>query len=192
MSDGMFEVSTVSQGVVHVLMVQTLGVEDFIQCPYSSAGCAVGPSGRWPSGVHLLTRPFLPVVVWLLVHVPPWCGWHRFCASNKVLGSLIRCDVDVRLPEQLFGGGWRLLEYGSDEGRVIGSPVEVFNYGRLSDFEDVVPHYLKPFEERSNGLIILAPDGFEVPWPRRLIGEGLEVRDKPATEFAPIVDAVPT
>jgi hypothetical protein len=30
MPDRMFEVSAISQGVVHVLVVQTLGVEDFI------------------------------------------------------------------------------------------------------------------------------------------------------------------
>jgi hypothetical protein len=60
------------------------------------------------------------------------------------------------------------LEYGSDEGRVVGSPIEVFNYGCLIDFRDAVPHCLKSFEERSEGLIILAPNGFEVPWLRGL------------------------
>jgi hypothetical protein len=29
----------------------------------------------------------------------------RICASNGVLGPLIHGDVDVCLPEQLFGGG---------------------------------------------------------------------------------------
>jgi hypothetical protein len=144
MPDGMFEVSAAPPGVAHVLMVRTLGVEDFIQCPHSFARCAVGPSGRRPSGVHLLARPFLPALVRLLVHVPPW---HKFRAFDEVLGPLICGDVDVHLLEQLFGGGWRLLEYGSDEGRVIGSLIEVFNYGCLSDFGDVVPHCLKPFEE---------------------------------------------
>jgi hypothetical protein len=37
-------------------------------------------------------------------------------------------DVEIRLPEQLLGGGRRLLQYGSDEGRVIGSPVEVLDH----------------------------------------------------------------
>jgi hypothetical protein len=106
------------------------------------------------------------------------------------MGPLIPGDVDVCLPEQLFGGDWRLLEYGSDKGRVIGSPIEVFNYGRLSDFEDAVYHCLNSFEERSEGLIILAPDGFEVPWLRRLIGERQKVHNKPETEVTPIVDAV--
>jgi hypothetical protein len=176
---------------VHVLVVRTLQVKDFIQCPHSSAGCAAGLSGRRPGGVHLLARPFLLVLGWLLVHVPPRCGWRGFHASDEILGSLIHGDVDVCLPEQLFGGGWRLLEYGSNEGRVVGSPLEVFNYGHLSDFRDAFPHCLKPFKERSEGLIVLAPDGFELPWLRRLIGERLEVHDKSATEVTPIVDAVP-
>jgi hypothetical protein len=171
MPDEMFEVSAVPQGVTHVLVVGTLGVEDFIQCPQSSAGCAAGPSGRWPGGVHLLTRPFLPALVRLLVHVPPRCRWRRFRASDEVPGSLICGDVDVCLLEQLFGGGWRLFEYGLDGGRVVGSPIEVFNYGCLSDFGDVVPHCLKPFEERSEGLIVLVPNGFEVVMePPKVLG----------------------
>jgi hypothetical protein len=147
MPHGMFEVSTVPQGVAHVLVVRTLEVEDFIQCSHSSAGCASSPSSRRPGGVHLLARPFLPTLVQLLVHVQPWHRWRKYRASDEVLGSLIRGDVDVCLPEQLFRGGWRLLGYGSDEGRVIGSSIEDFNYSRLSDFGDVVLHYLKPFEE---------------------------------------------
>jgi hypothetical protein len=133
---------------------------------------------------------FFPALVRLLVCIPPWCGWHGFCAPDEVLGLLIRSDVDVCLPEQLFGGGWRLLEYGSDEGRVVGSPIEVFNYSCLSNFGDAVPHHLKSFEERLEGLIILTPNGFEVPWLRRLIEERLEVRDKPVIEVTPIVDTV--
>jgi hypothetical protein len=117
-------------------------------------------------------------------------GWRRFCAPDEVLGSLVRGDVDVRLPEQFFGGGWRFLKYGSDEGRVVGSSIEVFHYGRLSNLGDAVPHCLKSLEERSEGLIILVPNGFQVPWLRRLIEERLEVRDKLATEVAPVVDAV--
>jgi hypothetical protein len=34
------------------------------------------------------------------------------------------------------------------------------------------------------------PDGFEVPWLRWLVGEGLEIGDKTPTEVAPIIDAV--
>jgi hypothetical protein len=117
--------------------------------------------------VHLLARPFLPALVWLLVHVPPWCKWCGFCAPDEVLSPLVLGDVNVCLPEQLFGGGWLFLEYSSDKGRVVGSPIEVFNYGRLNDFGDVVPHCLEPFEERSKGLIVPVPDGFEVPWLHR-------------------------
>ena len=97
--------------------------------------------------MHLLARPFLPALVRLLVRIPPWCRWRGFCVSDEVLGPLIHGDVDVCLPEQLFGGGWRLLEYGSNEGQVVGSLIEVFNYSRLSDFGVAVPHYLKSFEE---------------------------------------------
>jgi hypothetical protein len=133
---------------------------------------------------------FFPALVQLLVRISPWCGWRGFCASDEVLGPLIRGDVDVRLPKQLFGCGRRLLEYGSNEGRIVGSSIEVFNHSRLNNFGDAVPHRLKSFEKRSEGLIILAPNGFEVPWLCRFIGERLEVRDKPMTEVTPIVDAV--
>jgi hypothetical protein len=130
------------------------------------------------------------MLVRLLVRIPPWCGWRGFCAPNEVLGPLIRNDVHVCLTEQLFGGDWCLLEYCSEEGRVVGSLVEVLNYSRLSDFRDKVPHCLKSFEERPEGLIILVPNGFEVPWLHRLIGERLEVRDKPVTKVTPIVNVV--
>jgi hypothetical protein len=39
-------------------------------------------------------------------------------------------------------------------------------------------------------FIILTPNGFEIPRLRQFIGEGLEVRDKLATEISPIVNAV--
>jgi hypothetical protein len=173
--------------VAHVLVVWTLGVEDFIQCLYPSPGCAAGPSDRWPGGVHLLSGPLLQAPVRLLVRIPPWRG---FRASNEVVGPFIRGDVDVYLLEQLFGGGWCLLKYGSDEGPVVRSPVEVFNYHRLGDFGDAVPHCLKPLEERPKGFITLAPDGFEVPRLRWLVREGLEIGDEALTEVAPIIDAV--
>jgi hypothetical protein len=82
------------------------------------------------------------------------------------------------------------LEYGSYEGRLVGSSIEVLNHSCLGDFGDAVPHHLKSFEERSEGLIILLANGFEVPWLRRFIGERREVRDKPSTEVTPIVDAL--
>jgi hypothetical protein len=46
----------------------------------------------------------------------------------------------------IWGEVLGILEYGSDEGRVIGSPIEVFNYRRLGDFGDAIPHGLKPLE----------------------------------------------
>jgi hypothetical protein len=51
-------------------------------------------------------------------------------------------------------------------------------------------HGLKSFEVRPKSLIPSTPDGFEVPWLCRLVGESLEVGDKTPTEVAPIVDAV--
>ena len=115
-------------------MIRALGVEDFIQCPYPSMGCPASSSDGWPGGVHLLAEPLLPASMWLLVHVAPWRGWRGFHTSDEVLGPFIRGDVEVCLPEQLFGGDGCFLEYGSDEGRVIRSTVEVFNYRRLVDF----------------------------------------------------------
>ena len=115
MPDEVFEVPVVSQSVAHVLVVQTLGVEDFIQCSYPSVGCAAGPSGRWPGGVHLIVGPLLPMPVQLLVRISPRPGWRGFRALNEVLVPLIHGDVDVCLQEQLFRGGRCFLEYGSDE-----------------------------------------------------------------------------
>jgi hypothetical protein len=63
MSDGVFEIPAVPQGVSHVLVVHALGVENRIQCPYPSTGCAAGSSGRWPDGVHLLLGSLLPAFV---------------------------------------------------------------------------------------------------------------------------------
>jgi hypothetical protein len=69
-------------------------------------------------------------------------------------------------------------------------PIEVFNHNRLSDLGDMVPHCLKPFEERMKSFIILLPNGFEIPWLSRFIEEGQEVCDKPTTKISQIVDAV--
>jgi hypothetical protein len=141
--------------------------------------------------VHLLAGPLFPTFIWLLVHVSPRRGRCGFCASDEVLGPLIRGDVDVRLPEQLFRGGRCLLKYGPDKGRVVGSSIEVFYHSRFYDFGNTIPHCLKSFEERPECLIILACNGFEVPWLRRFVRERLEVCDEPATEGTPVVDAVP-
>jgi hypothetical protein len=173
MFDGVFQVSAVPQGVAHVLVIQTLGVKDLVKCSHSSAGCAAGSSGRWGGSVLLLAGPLFQALVRLLVHIPPRCERCRFCASDEVLGPLIHGDVNVCFPEQLFGGGRHLLKYGLDEGRVVGSSIEVLNHSCLSNFEDAVPRRLKPFEERSESIIILAPNGFEVPWLCRFIEERL-------------------
>jgi hypothetical protein len=114
--DGVFEVPAVPQGVPHVFVIQTLGMEDLVQCSYPTARCAVGSSGRWLGGVHLLAGPLLLAFVWLLVRVPSWCGHYELCASNEVLSPLICGDVDVCLPEQLFGGGRCFLKYGPEKG----------------------------------------------------------------------------
>jgi hypothetical protein len=190
MPDGVFEIPAVLQGVPHVLVVRALGVKNLIQCPYPSAGCAAGSSGRWPGGMYLLSGPLLLVFVWLLVHVPSQ-GWrYGIGASNEVLILLIRGDVDIYLPEQLFRGGRCFLKYGSNESRVIGSPIEVFDHIRLSNLGDTVPHCLKSSEEQTKSFIILSPNRFEIPRLRRFIGEGLEVRDKPTTGISPIIHAV--
>jgi hypothetical protein len=87
----------------------------------------------WSSGMGLFMRPLLPTLVGLLVHVTSWCWWRRFCSPDEVLGPFVSSDVEVCFSKQLFGGGRRFLEYGSDEGRVIRSPVEVLNHCCLSD-----------------------------------------------------------
>jgi hypothetical protein len=96
--------------------------------------------------MYLLTGPLHPAPVRLLVRVTPWCQWCRFCTSDEVLGPLISGDVEVCLSKHFFGGGRCFLQYGSDEGRVIGSPVEIFNHRCLGDFEDAVSDGLKPLE----------------------------------------------
>jgi hypothetical protein len=82
------------------------------------------------------------------------------------------------------------LKYGPDEGRVVGSLIEVFYHSRFYDFGNTIPHCLKSFEERPESLIILARNGFEVSWLRRFVRERMEVCDEPATEVTLVVDAV--
>jgi hypothetical protein len=132
--------------MAHVLVVRALGVEDVIQCPFTSAGRTSGSSDGWSGDMYLLTRPLLPVPVRLLVRVAPWCWWCGFSTSDEVLGPLVSSDVEVCLSKQLFRGGRCFLQYGSDEGRVIGSLVEIFNHHCLGDFGDAVSHGLKPLE----------------------------------------------
>jgi hypothetical protein len=176
--------------VTHVLVVRALGVEDVVQCPLASTGCPSGMSDGWSGGVDLLARPLLPTPVGLRVCVVPCCRWCRFRSSNENLGPLVSGNVELRLSKQLFRGGQRFLQYGSNEGRVIRSPIEVLNHCCLSDLGVAISHGLKPLEVRPECFIAPTPDGFEVPWLRRLVGEGLEVGDETPTEVTPIVDAM--
>jgi hypothetical protein len=82
------------------------------------------------------------------------------------------------------------LQYGSDKGRVIRSPVEVLDYCCFCNLGDTISHGLKSFEVRPESLIPSALDGFEVPWLRQFVGEGLEVGDEAPTEIASVIDAV--
>jgi hypothetical protein len=146
--DGVLEVSAVPKSVAHVLVVRALGVEDVVQRALASTRSSPGARGWWSSGVHLFARSFLPALVGLLVRVASWrcrCG---LCSPDEVLSSLVSGDVEVGFPEQLLGGSQRFLQYGSDEGRVIGSSVEVLDHGRLRDLGDTISHGLEPFEVR--------------------------------------------
>jgi hypothetical protein len=44
------------------------------------------------------------------------CRRSRLRSPDEVLSPFVGGDVEVRFPEQLLGGGRRLLQYGSDEG----------------------------------------------------------------------------
>jgi hypothetical protein len=173
-----------------ILVVRALGVEDVVQSALASARSSPGARGRWPGGVHLFARSFLPSFVGLLVRVASWrcrCGLR---SPDEVLSSLVGGDVEVGFPEQLLEGSRRFLQYGSDEGRVIGSSVEVLDHDRLRDLGDTISHGLEPFEVRPESFVPLALDGFEVPWLRWFVGEGLKVGGEASTEVAPVVDAV--
>jgi hypothetical protein len=186
----MLEVSAVPQGVAHVLVIWALGIEDVVQRLLTSTGCPSGTRGGWSGSMDLLTRPLLPTLVGLLVRVTSRCWWCRFCSPDEVLGLFVSGDVEVRFLKQLFGGGWRFLQYGSDEGRVVRPSVEVLNHCCLDDLGDTVSHGLKPLEVQSKCFIAPAPDGFEVSWLRQLVGEGLKVGDETPTEVTPIINAV--
>jgi hypothetical protein len=188
--DGVLEVPAVPQGVAHVLVVRALGVEDVVQRALASARSSPSARGRRSGGVHLFARSFLPAFVGLLVRVASWrcrCGLR---SPDEVLSSLVGGDVEVDFSEQLLGGSRRFLQYGSDEGRVVGSSVEVLDHGRLRDLGGAISHGLEPFEVRSESFVPPALDGFEVPWLRWFVGEGLKIGGEASTEVAPVVDAV--
>jgi hypothetical protein len=125
---GMLEVSAVPKGVVHVLVVRALGVEDVIQRAFASTRSSSGARGGWSSGVDFFTRPLFPTFVGLLVHVASRCHRRRLCSSDEVLSSFVGGDVEVGFLEKLLGGSRRFLQYGTDKGRVIRSPVEVLDH----------------------------------------------------------------
>jgi hypothetical protein len=95
---------------------------------------------------YFFARSLLPAFVGLLVRVASWCRRCGLRSSDEVLGPLVGGDVEVGFPEQLLGGSRRLLQYGSDEGRVIGSSVEVLDHGHIRDLRDTISHGLEPFE----------------------------------------------
>jgi hypothetical protein len=101
---------------------------------------------RVAGGVDFFTRPLLPTFVGLLVRVASRCRRCRLCSPDEVLSSFVGSDVEVGFPEQLLRGSWRLLQYGSNEGRVIRSPVEVFDHCRFCDLWDTISRGLKSFE----------------------------------------------
>jgi hypothetical protein len=190
MPNGVLEVPAVAESVAHVLVVWALGVEDVVQRALASARSSSGARGRWSGGVYFFARPLLPAFVGWLVRVASWCCRCRLCSSDEVLSSLLGGDVEVGFPKQLLGSSRRLLQYGSDKSRVVGSSIEVLDHGRLRDLGDAISHGLEPFEVRPESLIPLALDGFEVLRLRWLVGEGLEVGGETSTEVSPVVDAV--
>jgi hypothetical protein len=97
--NGVLEVSTVLEGVAHVLVVRALGVEDVVQCTFASARCSSGARGGWSGGVDFVSRPLLPTLVGLRVRVASWCCRCRFHSSDEVLSSFVDGDVDVCFPE---------------------------------------------------------------------------------------------
>jgi hypothetical protein len=143
---GVLEVSTVPKGVAHVLVVRALGIEDVVQRAFASARSSSAARGRWSGGVDFFTRPLLPTFVGLLVRVASRCRRCRLCSSDEVMSSFVGGDVEVGFPEQLLGGSRHLLQYGSDEGRVIRSPVEVLDHCRFCDLWDTISHGLKSFD----------------------------------------------
>jgi hypothetical protein len=145
-SHGVLEVSAVPEGVAHVLVVRALGVEDVVQRMFASARSSSGARGGWSDGMDFFTRTLLPMFVGLLVRVASRCRRCRLCSSDEVLSSFVGGDVEVGFPEQLLRGSQRLLQYGSDEGRVIRSPVEVLDHCRFRDLRDMISHGLKSLE----------------------------------------------
>jgi hypothetical protein len=144
--NGVLEVSAVLESVAHVFVVRALGVEDVVQCTFASVRSSSSARGGWSSSVDFFARPLFPTLVGLLVCVASWCCRCRLCSSDEVLSSFVDGDVEVGFSEQLLGGSRRLLQYGSNEGRVITSLVEVLDHCRFRDLGDTISHGLKSFE----------------------------------------------
>jgi hypothetical protein len=93
------EVSAVPEGVAHVFVVRALGVEDVVQCTFTSARSSSSARGGWSGGVDFFTRPLVPMFVGLLVRVASRCRRCRLCSSDEVLSSFVGGDVEVGFPE---------------------------------------------------------------------------------------------
>ena len=70
--NGVLEVTTVPEGVAHVLVVWALGVEDVVQRALASMRPSSGARGGWSGGVNFFARPLLPAFVGLLVRIASW------------------------------------------------------------------------------------------------------------------------
>jgi hypothetical protein len=165
-------------------MVRALGIKDLVQCPYIASWHVAGPSSRGPSGMHFISWPLIPALVWLLVSLLLQCLGCRVCVADAVLGLFISGDVDVYLPEQLFRVARAFLEDGSNESGVIRLVVEVLDHGGLCDIGDVIPHSLETLYERAEGLVTLAFDGFDVLELYPFVGKGSNICDKPVAEVS--------
>jgi hypothetical protein len=107
--DGMLEIPAVPEGVAHVLVVRTLGVEDVVQLAFASSRYSSGARGGRSGGMDLFTRPLLPALVGLLVRVASRCRWCRLRSPDEVLSLFVGGDVEIGFSEELLGGCRRLL-----------------------------------------------------------------------------------
>jgi hypothetical protein len=101
----MLEVPAVPQGMIHILVLWALGIEDVIQYQLASVGCTSSARDGWSGGMDLFTGPLLLTLVGLLVSVAPRRWWHGFRSHDEVLSPFVSGNVEVRFPEQLLGGG---------------------------------------------------------------------------------------
>jgi hypothetical protein len=93
--DGMLEIPAVPEGVAHVLVVRTLGVEDVVQRAFASSRSSLGARGGRSGGVDVFTRPLLPALVGLLVRVASRCRRRRLRSPDEVLSSFVGGDVEI-------------------------------------------------------------------------------------------------